>query len=137
MKVSYIAGLGPLVRDPASSLAFYRDVLGIPLAGSGDYVSADNWEGTRHFGQWTLEDAAESIFGTRDWPAHVPVPQVNIEFEVERPEEVEAAAFELAAAGYPPLVGPKVEPWGQTVVRLIAPEGHLVSIVHTPWFHES
>ena len=134
MKVSFLAGLGPLVRDPAASLRFYRDILGLPLVGD-DYIAADNWAGTRHFGQWTLADASESIFGTREWPADVPIPQVNLEFDVESPEAVEAAAAELTAAGYPPLVGPKTEPWGQTVVRLLGPEGELISVTYTPWMH--
>jgi catechol 2,3-dioxygenase-like lactoylglutathione lyase family enzyme len=50
VRVSFIAGLGPLVRDPAASLAFYRDLLGVPLVVDGDYASADRWQGTRHFG---------------------------------------------------------------------------------------
>lgn len=87
MHVQFLAGLGPLVRDRAASLRFYRDILGLPLAGDDDYVSLDNWEGTRHFGQWTLADAAESIFGTREWPADVPAPQVNLEFEVRAPRQ--------------------------------------------------
>ena len=35
------------------------------------------------------------------------------------------------------LVGPKEELWGQTVARLLSPEGILVGIVHTPWMHEA
>jgi len=27
------------------------------------------------------------------------------------------------------------EPWGQTVSRLLSPEGILVGIVYTPWMH--
>lgn len=137
MKVQFLAGLGPLVREPERSLAFYRDLLGIPLVGDDEYVSADSWEGTRHFGQWTLADAAQSIFGTQEWPAGVPVPQVNLEFDVDSAQAVEVAAAELAAAGYPPLAPPKTEPWGQTVVRVLGPEGHLVSITHTPWLHRA
>ena len=129
-----MAGLGPLVRDKAASLAFYRDLLGLPLVGD-DYVAADDLEGVRHFGQWTVEDAARSIFGTPDWPADVPLPQANLEFEVDSPEAVGTAAREIEAAGHPLLVGPVTEPWGQTVVRLLGPEGLLVSITYTPWFH--
>lgn len=43
----------------------------------------------------------------------------------------------VRAAGYPPLVGPKKEPWNQSVVRVIGPEGFLVSITYTPWMHEA
>ena len=122
MRLSFMAGLGPLVRDQEASLKFYRDVLGLPFVGA-DYVSLDNWEGLRHFGQWTVADAAESIFGTREWPADVPVPQANLEFDVESEAAVEQAARELQAAGYPLLAGPKKEPWNQTVVRRSGPRG--------------
>ena len=135
MRVSFLAGIGPLVRDPEASLRFFRDILGIPLAGD-DYVAADNWEGLRHFGQWTLADAAESIFGTREWPVDIPVPQVNLEFDVDSEGAVEDAARDIKAAGYTILSGPKKEPWNQTVVRLLGPEGMLVGITYTPWLHE-
>lgn len=134
MRVSFVAGFGPLVRDLDTSLAFYRDTLGLPLHGD-DYVSADDLDGVRHFGQWRLEDAARSIFGTDRWPDDVPAPQANVEFDVESAADVEAAAESLRAAGYPVLVGPKIEPWGQTVLRLLGPEGLLISITYTPWMH--
>ena len=56
MRVQFVAGLGPLVRDLPASLAFYRDMLGIPL--------------------------------------------------------------------------------GQTVLRLLGPEGLLITLSYTPWMHE-
>ena len=31
MRVQFLAGLGPLVRDPAASLRFYRDILGLTV----------------------------------------------------------------------------------------------------------
>lgn len=135
MRISFVAGFGPLVRDLPASLAFYRDTLGLPLEGDDDYISADGLDGVRHFGQWRLEDAARSIFGSDAWPDDVPVPQANLELDVDSEAAVEAAAESLRAAGYPVLVGPKVEPWGQTVLRLLGPEGLLISITYTPWMH--
>lgn len=137
MRVQFVAGLGPLVRDLPASLAFYRDTLGIPLEDdSDDYFRTDQLDGVNHFGNWLLKDAAESIFGTAEWPADVPVPQANIEFDVDSPGAVEDAATKLREGGYPILVGPKVEPWGQTVLRLLGPEGLLITISYTPWMHE-
>jgi hypothetical protein len=57
------------------------------------------------------------------------VPQGWIEFDVD---DVAAATAELEAGGYQVLVSNKVEPWGQTVTRLLGPEGLLVGITHTP-----
>jgi hypothetical protein len=31
----------------------------------------------------------------------------------------------------------KTEPWGQTIARLLGPEGLLIGICHTPWLHRS
>jgi catechol 2,3-dioxygenase-like lactoylglutathione lyase family enzyme len=132
MKIKFVAGFGPLVRDRQVSLEFYRDTLGLPLHGD-EYVSADEIDGVKHFGQWTLEAAAQSIFGTRQWPSDVPTPQANIEFDVESEEAVGRAAQELRNAGHRILVGPKKEEWGQTVLRLSSPEGLLISITYTPW----
>jgi catechol 2,3-dioxygenase-like lactoylglutathione lyase family enzyme len=63
----------------------------------------------------------------------VPVPQGGIEFDVE---DIEAAAEELRAKGYRLLHGPRIEPWGQTVARLLSPEGLLVGLSITPWMRE-
>jgi hypothetical protein len=39
---------------------------------------------------------------------------------------------ELESKGYRVLVAAKEEPWGQTVTRLIGPDGLLVGITWTP-----
>lgn len=132
MKVLFVAGLGPIVRDLQASARFYRDALGLPLP-EGDYVATDGLPGVKHFGLWALEDAAESCFGKREWPRDVPVPQGGIEFDVD---DVAKAAEELRAKGYKLLVGAKKEPWGQTIARLLSPEGLLVGLTFTPWMRE-
>jgi catechol 2,3-dioxygenase-like lactoylglutathione lyase family enzyme len=131
MKVLFVAGFGPIVRDLEASARFYRD-LGLPLP-EGDYVASDDIPGVKHFSLWTLADAAESCFGTREWPRDLPVPQGGIEFDVD---DVALAAEELRGKGYKLLVGPRVEPWGQTVARLLSPEGLLVGLTITPWMRE-
>jgi catechol 2,3-dioxygenase-like lactoylglutathione lyase family enzyme len=133
MKVLFVAGFGPIVRDLQESARFYRDGLGLPLP-EGDYVATDDLPGVKHFGLWTLADAAESCFGSREWPQDIPAPQGGIEFDVD---DVAAGAEELRAKGYRLLVGPKEEPWGQTVARLLSPEGLLVGITLTPWMREN
>ena len=60
----------------------------------------------------------------------MPIPQAWIEFDVD---DVAAATAELAARGYRLLVAARDEPWGQTVTRLLGPEGLLVGITATPW----
>jgi len=132
MRVLFVAGFGPIVRDMDASLRFYRETIGMPLEEGSD-VSTEKVDGVKHFGLWPLADAAESCFGTRDWPSNVNAPQAWVEFDVE---DVAAAAAELQAKGYRLLVPPKTEPWGQTVARLLSPEGILVGVTITPWMRE-
>ena len=131
-----IEGIGQIlivVRDLARAVRFYRDTLGLPLKTvSGDYLAVDGFEGSKHLGVWPLADAAQSCFGTTDWPAHIPIPQATIEFEVA---DVEAAVAELRAQGHVLIHGTRVEPWGQTIARLLGPEGLLVGLCITPWLH--
>ena len=137
MKPAFVAGFGPIVRDSATSRAFWGDGLGIKLEeSSDDYWTNDDLEGVKAFALWPLSQAAESCFGTTEWPADVPEPQAWLEVDVESHEAVAPATAELAASGYRILVDAKLEPWGQTVSHLLSPEGILVGIAYTPWLHE-
>ena len=129
MKVLFVAGVAPIVKDTAASAAFYRDAMGLPLEGD-DYLHTDRLEGTKHFGLWPLADAARSCFETDRWPDDVPIPQAVIEFEVD---DVAQAAAEMERRGYRLLTGVKTEPWGQVVARLLSPEGLLLGLTSAPW----
>ena len=132
MKVLFVAGIAPIVKDAAASAAFYRDALGVPLEGD-DYLHTGALAGTKHFGLWPLADAARSCFGSDRWPPDVPIPQAVIEFEVE---DVAQAAAEMQGRGYRLLTDVKTEPWGQVVARLLSPEGLLLGLTYTPWMRE-
>ena len=135
MDVLFVAGFAPIVADPTAGAGFYRDTLGLPLSTvSGDYVATDALEGVKHLGVWPLAEAALSCFGQLEWPPDVPVPQATIEFEVA---DVEGAAAEMEAAGYRLIHEARTEPWGQTLVRLLGPEGLLIGLSHTPWLREA
>ena len=139
MKIQFVAGFGPIVRDPDASKRFYRDTLGLPLApigGQQDYLGTDDLDGVKAFALWRLGDAAQSCFGTNLWPEHIPAPQAWLEFDVESVAAVGTAADELTERGYRLLVRAREEPWGQTVTRLLGPEGLLVGVVFTPWLHK-
>ena len=135
MKVSFVAGFGPVVRDMAASHEFYSSALGVPFEGDAAYRHTDQLAGVRHFALWPLAAAARSTFGRDEWPGDVPVPQAWLEFDVESEAAVDAAAAELELKGYRPLAPPKKEEWGQTTCRLLSPEGVLVGITYTPWMH--
>jgi len=136
MDIEFVSTIALIAPDPQASRRLYVDALGLPLASEtgGDYIHAEV-PGTKHFGVWPLAEAAEACFGTTEWPADVPVPQVSIEFDVAGPEAVTVAADELAAAGYELLHPAREEPWGQTVARLLSPEGAILGISYVPVMH--
>jgi catechol 2,3-dioxygenase-like lactoylglutathione lyase family enzyme len=130
IKVLFIAGFGPIVRDTASSRKLYTEALGISFKEeSGGYLHTETLEGAKTFALWPLSQAAHSCFGNDSWPDDIPVPQAWLEFDVD---SVEKATAELELQGYRILIKNKKEPWGQTVTRLLSPEGLLVGISLTP-----
>lgn len=136
MKVSFVAGFGPIVRDVDSSRAFWGAGLGIALVEAApSYWTNDDLDGVNAFALWPLTQAADSCFGTDTWPEEIPPPQAWIEFDVETPEAVSEAIAELEAIGHRLLRGAHQEPWGQTTSRLLSPEGLLVGVTYTPWMH--
>ena len=131
MKILFVAGFGPVSADVPESRKLYETVLEIPFkVEEGEYVHTDALDGSRYFAIWPLAQAAESCFGSSEWPADVPRPQGWIEFDVD---DIAAATKELEDNGYKLLVRAREEPWGQTVTRLLSPEGLLVGITVTPW----
>lgn len=133
--VLFVAGFGPITRDTEASQAFYVAGLGLPLKpmpGNEAYLLPDPGvlEGVKHFALWPLAQAALSCFGDERWPPELPVPQAWIEFDVA---DMAAATQSLLDRGYRLLVANRAEPWGQSVTRLLSPEGLLVGITFTPW----
>jgi catechol 2,3-dioxygenase-like lactoylglutathione lyase family enzyme len=133
MDVMFIASFATITTDVQASRRLFIEALGLPLEGE-DYVYTDKLPGAKHFGVWPLEQAAESCFGSKEWPAEFPTPQASIEFEVE---DVAAAAAELEAKGYTLLHEARTEPWNQTIARLQTPEGVIVGVCYTPSMHDT
>lgn len=134
IKILFIAGFGPIVRDTAESRKLYSEILGISFKEeSGEYLHTEALKGAKTFALWPLSQAAQSCFGKDSWPDDVPAPQAWLEFDVG---SVEKATAELESQGYRMLVKDKTEPWGQVVSRFISPEGLLVGITFTPSMRE-
>jgi catechol 2,3-dioxygenase-like lactoylglutathione lyase family enzyme len=139
MKIEFLSTLAVIAPDPVNSRKLYVDALGLPLAGHDDdgYHHTDEIGGSNHFGVWPLSQVAEACFGSEQWPAERPVPQVSIEFDVADAAAVGAAAQELQQAGYALLHPAREEPWGQTVARLQSVEGAIIGISYVPSMHQS
>lgn len=137
MKIAFVAGFGPIIRDADEARGFWERGLGIRLEEAAPgYFTNDELEGIKAFALWPLTQAADATFGSPDWPADLPVPQAWLELDVESPEAVAGAIEEMTAAGHRVLKGAHEEPWGQTTARLLSPEGLLVGITFTPWMHD-
>jgi catechol 2,3-dioxygenase-like lactoylglutathione lyase family enzyme len=137
VKVAFVAGFGPIVRDTDASRAFWGDALGVALEeASPGYWTNDDLEGMNAFALWPLSQAAEACFGKDAWPDDLLVPQAWMELDLESADDVAPATAEMAERGFRILVNAKLEPWGQTVSHLLSPEGILMGIVFTPWLHK-
>ena len=104
-----------IVRDMERSLAFYRDLLGIPLEGDDDWVEAE-LGGVRFALHLTYEDAGEPSSGT-----------VNIDFEVA---DADAAAERVRAAGFEARETMRAE-WG-TAYEVVDPDGYRLYLLQPP-----
>jgi hypothetical protein len=134
MKVLFIAGFGPIASDVEKSREMYEDALGIGFKVEDvDYRHTEELKGANSFAVWPLYQAAQSCFGSSEWPAEIPRPQAWLEFDVD---DVAEATREMEKRGYQLLVSNRTEPWGQVVTRLIGPEGLLVGLTMTPWMRE-
>jgi catechol 2,3-dioxygenase-like lactoylglutathione lyase family enzyme len=135
IKVLFIAGFGPIIRDNDASRKLYVDSLGIDFKEeTNGYLHTEAVEGAKAFALWPLSQAAESCFGSKEWPKELPAPSAWLEFDVE---DIGTATEELRAQGYKLLVSARKEPWGQTVTRLLSPEGILIGVTHTPWMRDN
>jgi catechol 2,3-dioxygenase-like lactoylglutathione lyase family enzyme len=136
--IEFIASIAVIAPDPQKSRELFVDALGLPLEASpgSEYFHSERIEGSKHFGVWPLPEAAQACFGTPEWPADRPVPQMSLEFEVRDADAVGSAAEELRRRGFTLLHDPREEPWGQTVARLLSQEGSIIGISFAPSLHD-
>ena len=134
IRILFIAGFGPIVRDADASRRLYVKALNITFKEEGGrYLHLDAIPGAKEFALWPLSQAAESCFGSSSWPDSLPAPHAWLEFDVD---SVEGATAELESMGYRMLIKNKKEPWGQTVNRFLDSDGLLVELTFTPWMRE-
>ena len=134
MNVRFVAGFSVIVDEAAAARRFYGEMLSLPVKfDEGSDYSVVDLPGLKHFGLWTLRDAARSTFGRDEWPEETPRPQATLELEVD---DVAEAVAELKGRGLELLQDTRVEPWGQTTARLLSPEGLLIGVVYTPMLRE-
>ena len=136
MNIHAIAGFATISDDLEASHQLYEQTLGLTMKEMGDYRCMDRFPGCNHFGIWPLTMAAQSCFGTEQWPESIPVPTSTIEFELGSHEEVIEAVNELKSQGQTFIHETIVEDWGQTMARFLSPENVLIGLSYAPWLHD-
>ncbi len=110
IKVLFIAGFGPIVREATTSRKLYSQVLGISFKEEKDgYLHTEALKGAKSFALWPLSQAAQSCFGKDSWPDEIPPPQAWLELDVD---SVEKATAQLESRGYRMLVKNRKETLG-------------------------
>ena len=109
------------VADLERSVAFYRDVIGIPFKLQGDGYVEFATEGTR-FGLYDRNRLVELTGQDATAPGR---PGGEVVFLVG---DVEAEAERLRAAGVSVLKGPVDRPWGHRTLHVEDPDGFVVEL---------
>ena len=114
-----------VVTDLDRSLAFYTDVLGLPLGHrSGPFAQLVT--GTTRIALYEREAMATTlgVDSLRSPPADAPAFELG--FKVD---DVDAAYRQVTAAGAQPATPPTDRPWGQRTAYVRDPDGHLIELV--------
>jgi hypothetical protein len=124
IKILFIAGFGPIVRDTAASRKLYAEALEIPFKEeSGGYLHTDSLQGAKEFALWPLSEVAKSCFGNSAWTHSLPAPHAWLEFDVDNVESATARGGEEVCHFGGQKGGSRVvTPWLATVA---APGGEL------------
>jgi hypothetical protein len=87
MNIEFLSTVAVIAPDPRASRKLYVDALGLSLESEGgDYHHSEQIAGCKSFGIWPLAQAAEACFGTPQWPAERPVPQVSVSSTLRTPQ---------------------------------------------------
>ena len=120
-------GFGILVKDMATMIRFYRDVLGFEIKETEDSSNV-----------YLVKDGTLFLlYGRKDFEnmtsrKYEYIKGLNGHFElalyVDTFNEVDAAYERVIKQGATPVLAPTTEPWGQRTCYIADPEGNLIEI---------
>ena len=111
------------VSDLERSVAFYRDVLGLPFRFASESYAEFATDGAK-FSLFARSHLPELI-GREAPPGEAPWPQGEVAFFVD---DVDAEHERLARAGVRILAPPTDRPWGERTLHFADPDGNVVEL---------
>ncbi len=120
-------GIGLFVKDMATMVRFYRDVLGFKIQEGEDAVNVYLIKDGTLFMLYERKN-----FESMTRRKYEYISGLNGHFEialyVDTFEEVDKRFAEVVSKGATPILEPTTEPWGQRTCYIADPEGNLVEI---------
>jgi len=122
-----LKAVGLFVKDMATMVTFYRDVVGLPL----------EWDGVDPSVILEQDGLRFLLFGRNDFEEltsqKYTYPSGNngtfeLALDVDTPEEVDKEYHRMVSQGATPIVEPKTYPWGLRSSYVADPEGNLIEI---------
>jgi uncharacterized glyoxalase superfamily protein PhnB len=119
-----LAAIGIVTRDIAASARFYRLLgLAIPDPGDSGHHDAELPGGVRLM--WDTVELMQQLDPEREEPrGH----RMELAFECESPEDVNATYTRLVEAGYQGKKAPFDAFWGQRYANVVDPDGNVVDL---------
>jgi lactoylglutathione lyase len=111
------------VSDLERSIAYYRDVVGLPFRFASESYAEFGTEGAK-FGLYARSHLPELI-GREAASGEAPSPQGEVAFLVD---DVDAEHERVRAAGATVLTPPTERPWGERTMHLLDPDGFVVEL---------
>jgi lactoylglutathione lyase len=115
------------VSDLERSIAFYRDVLGLPFRFANESYAEFGTEGAK-FSLYARSHLPELI-GREAPPGEAPWPQGEIAFFVD---DVDREHERLSGEGVPILTPPTDRPWGERTLHIADPDGNVIEVMELP-----
>ncbi len=120
-------GIGLFVKDMATMIRFYRDVLGFEIKESEDAVNVYLIKDGTLFMLYERKNFEKMTNRKYEY-----IKGLNGHFEialyVDTFEEVDKRFAEAVKKGATPVLEPKTEKWGQRTCYIADPEGNLIEI---------
>jgi len=122
-----LKAVGLFVKDMATMVAFYRDVVGFALEWDGvDPSVIVEQDGLRFllFGRNDFEELTNQKYTYPSGKNGT----FELALDVDTPEQVDEEYHRMVSRGATPIIEPKTYPWGLRSCYVADPEGNLIEI---------